>query len=323
MDCRTRRENICCDILAPTSCSFRRRALQSIGDVKPVVVGKRRIRFDEPLMHIADQSNLIVVEQRRPAHPFQNMNPRQNSLDLAEGFRRHFQIVPALDAELCQTVFRIRHEVYCRDLGYEPLRDDGLETDEYDAHALYCLLRTADERRAPVGCVRLVLPSPDQPERPFPFEVTCAETLDRALFDPAGVARARMAEVSRLAVLADFRRRKGEGGQPLALQDDAFGSARRPRFPFIPVGLYLGSIALALHHGIDHLFMLTEPRLAAHFVKIGFIIERIGGAVEHRGTRVPSLLRGQETVEALRPGLKDMYAIIASEIRDAYAAKEG
>lgn len=272
-------------------------------------------------MHIADQNELIAVEQRGRANLSPNMNPGLNFTDLAEGFRRHFEIVPALNEELCQAVFRIRHEVYCRDLGYEPLRPDGLETDAYDRHALHCLLRTADERSAPVGCVRLVLPSLDQPERPFPFEVTCAETLDRALFDPTSVARERMAEVSRLAVLADFRRRKGEGGQPLALQDEAFGSVRRPRFPFIPVGLYLGSIALALHHGIDHLFMLTEPRLAVHFEKIGFVIERIGGAVEHRGTRIPSLLRGRETVDALRPGLKDMYALIERSIQEAYAAR--
>lgn len=245
------------------------------------------------------------------------MNMRQDLTDLGAGFSQYFQLLPALDDAARREVFRIRHEVYCRDLGFEPVREDGMETDDYDRHSLHCLMRTVGNDQVPVGCVRLVLPRPDDPAHPFPFEKTCAKTLDRSLFDPAGVARERMTEVSRLAVLSQFRRRKGEDAQPMSLPDDAFGSSGQPRFPFIPVGLYLGSIALALHHNIDHLFMLTEPRLAMHFTKLGFVIDRIGGPVEHRGTRIPSLLRGPETVASLRPALRSMYSVIDASIKRA------
>ena len=246
------------------------------------------------------------------------MNMMQDFTDLGAGFSQHFELVPALDDQTRESIFRIRHEVYCRDLGYEPQRDNGMESDEYDRHSLHCLLRTVVDGGTPVGCVRIVLPRPEDPLYPFPFERTCAATLDRSLFDPTEIARERMTEVSRLAVLAQFRRRKGEEGQPIALQDNAFGSAVQPRFPFIPVGLYLGSIALSLYHGIDHLFMLTEPRLAMHFSKLGFVIEGIGGPVEHRGVRIPSLLHAPETVAALRPALRSMYSIIDKSIKDAY-----
>lgn len=251
------------------------------------------------------------------------MNMRQDLTDLGAGFRRLFELLPALDDESRETVFRIRHGVYCEDLGFEPVREDGMERDEYDRHSLHCLLRTASEDKTPVGCVRIVLPRPEDPSFPFPFERTCAETFDRSLFDPTGIARERMTEVSRLAVLARFRRRKGEENQPVVLPDEAFGTPGQPRFPFIPVGLYLGAIALSLYHGIDHLFMLTEPRLAAHFSKLGFVMERIGGAVEHRGTRVPSLLRAPETVAALRPALRQMYTVIDASIRNAYQVSGG
>jgi N-acyl amino acid synthase of PEP-CTERM/exosortase system len=247
------------------------------------------------------------------------MSTPQDLTDLGEGFSRYFELVPALDDGMCQTVFRIRHEVYCQDLGYEPVREDGLETDDYDRHSLHCLLRTAGADKAPVGCVRIVLARPEDPSYPLPFENTCAATLDRSIIDPGRVPRERVTEVSRLAVVSRFRRRKGEETQPIAIGDEDFGTVIRSRFPFIPVGLYLGSIALALHHGIDHLFMLTEPRLALHFRKIGFVIDQIGGPVEHRGTRVPSLLRGRETVEGLRSNLRGMYDVIEASIKDAYA----
>jgi N-acyl amino acid synthase of PEP-CTERM/exosortase system len=144
--------------------------------------------------------------------------------------------------------------------------------------------------------------------------------LDRSIIDPARLLRERITEVSRLAVLSRFRRRKGEEGCPVSIGDEDFGSILHSRFPFIPVGLYLGSIALARHHGIDHLFMLTEPRLALHFRKIGFVIDQIGRAVEHRGTRIPSLLRARETVNGLRPNLRSMYAVIEASIDSGYRA---
>ncbi|MBL8436881.1 MAG: PEP-CTERM/exosortase system-associated acyltransferase [Zoogloeaceae bacterium] len=247
------------------------------------------------------------------------MSNAEGLLDLAAGFRQYFEILPTLDQSASEVAYGIRHDVYCRDLGYEPVRDDGLETDEYDRHSLHCLLRTSGVEKAPVGCVRIVLARPEEPEFPLPFERTCAATLDRSIIDPARLPRDKITEVSRLAVVGRFRRRKGEENAPVTIGEQDFGSVLRPRFPFIPVGLYLGSIALSLHHGIEHLFMLTEPRLAHHFMKIGFVIEQIGGPVEHRGTRVPSLLRAVETVEGLKSNLRGMYDVIETSIRAAYA----
>jgi N-acyl amino acid synthase of PEP-CTERM/exosortase system len=250
------------------------------------------------------------------------MSALENPLDLGIGFSQYFDLVPALEQEACQIAFRIRHDVYCRDLGYEPVREDGLETDEYDRHSLHCILRTAGPEKVPVGCVRIVLARPEDPSYPLPFERTCAATLDRSIIDPARVPRERVTEVSRLAVVSRFRRRKGEENKPISIGDEDFGTIVRARFPFIPVGLYLGSIALSLHHGIDHLFMLTEPRLALHFRKIGFVIDQIGGPVEHRGTRIPSLLRARETVDGLRANLRSMYGVIEASIESAYRADQ-
>lgn len=241
--------------------------------------------------------------------------------DLGKRFATLFELTPALDEASIDQVFRIRHEVYCRDLGWEPLRADGLEYDEFDRHAMHCLLRRR-ESDEPVGCARLILTRPEDPAYPLPFETSCAEVLDRKIADPASMPRNSLGEVSRLAVLGNFRQRRGESGTAASVAEEDFGS-RGPttRFPFIPVSLYLGAAAIARHLGIEHVFVLTEPRLASHFGRIGFDIQAVGSAIEHRGTRVPSLLSSSKVVAGLRPMIRPIYEVIEDAVTRAFAAR--
>lgn len=234
--------------------------------------------------------------------------------NLGHGFRKYFEIHPATDDSLRDAVYHIRHEVYCEELGFEPVRPDRRETDEYDAHSLHCLLRTSSEPVRPVGCTRVVLARPGEPDYPLPFEKTCAATLDRSIVDPARLPRDRIAEVSRLAVRAAYRRRRGESAAETPIHDEDFGTTVHPRFPYIPIGLYLGAIALAARSGIETLFILTEPRLASHFAKLGVDVRQIGGAVEHRGTRIPSMMDVQSIIKNMRFLLKPMWRTIEEEI---------
>ncbi|MBD5802901.1 Autoinducer synthetase [Azoarcus sp. Aa7] len=241
--------------------------------------------------------------------------------NLGHGFRKYFQIHPAIDDALRDDVYRVRHEVYCEDLGFEPVRLDRLESDEYDVHSEHCLLRTSSEPIKLVGCTRLVLTNPLERSRPLPFEHTCAATLDRSIVDPARLPRETIAEVSRLAVRADYRRRRGESRTSPLIRDEDFGTSSQPRFPYIPIGLYLGALALAERHGIETVFMLTEPRLATHLARLGVDVRQIGGAVEHRGTRIPSMMNVQSIIKGMRFMLKPMWATIREEIHAAYADK--
>lgn len=241
--------------------------------------------------------------------------------NLGHGFRKYFQIHPAIDDALRDDVYRVRHEVYCEDLGFEPVRLDRLESDEYDVHSEHCLLRTSSEPTKLVGCTRLVLTNPLERSRPLPFEHTCAATLDRSIVDPARLPRETIAEVSRLAVRAGYRRRRGESRTSPLIRDEDFGTSSQPRFPYIPIGLYLGALALAERHGIETVFMLTEPRLATHLARLGVDVRQIGGAVEHRGTRIPSMMNVQSIIKGMRFMLKPMWATIREEIHAAYADK--
>jgi N-acyl amino acid synthase of PEP-CTERM/exosortase system len=240
---------------------------------------------------------------------------------LGKGFSRYFTVAPATTPELEQQVYRIRHEVYCEELGFEARREDRLERDAFDAHSRHCILMT-NQTYEPVGCTRLVLANPANPEALLPFERTCSDSLDRSIIDPAKLPRERIAEVSRLAVRAHYRRRRGESTQPVPLDDSDFGTPAQPRFPYIPIGLYLGAIALALRSGVDTIFVLTEPRLAAHFAKLGVEIRQIGRPVEHRGFRVPSVLDVPRVIETMRPITRPIWEIIEKEVNARLDADE-
>lgn len=239
-------------------------------------------------------------------------------VNLGRNFQKYFQIFPAVDESLRETAFRIRHKVYCEELGYEPIRENGMETDAYDPHALHVLIRSVASGDY-VGCIRLVRPNPAQSAQPLPFEKTCVATLDRSLIDPAALPRDRIAEVSRLAVLAQYRRRKGESASAAPGSDRDFGSHTQPRFPYLTAGLYLGMIATAAHHGIDTLFTLTEPRLARHLGALGVKVTPVGAGVEHRGKRVPSMLDTQGVISSLSFFVRPLYAVIRDEVERAYA----
>lgn len=239
---------------------------------------------------------------------------------LGEGFRKYFQVEAAFSDTLRDAVYGIRHEVYCEELAFEPVRPDRRETDEYDRHSLHCLLRSSNDPSTLVGCNRLVLARPEDPDFPLPFEHTCRATLDRSIIDPARLPRHTIGEVSRLAVRAQYRRRKGETKTALALSDDDFGTKDQPRFPYIPIGLYLAVIALAKREGVETLFMLTEPRLADHFAKLGVRITQIGGPVEHRGIRVPSMMNATDVINRLRFFVKPIWRVVVEEIDAGYAA---
>jgi len=238
-------------------------------------------------------------------------------LNLGAGFDKYFRALPALDDEMRRAAFRIRHAVYCQELGYEPLRDDGLESDAFDAQSVHCLLQSVATGEY-VGCVRLVLTDPADRQAKLPLELLCADSIDRTVVDPTRLDRAAIAEVSRLAVIARYRRRRGEQQVPLGIDESDFGTPDRPRFPYIAAGLYLAMLAQARRHGVDTLFMLTERRLAKHLGRLGVALTTIGSLIQHRGVRHPSMMRVQDVIDGFSFFVRPLYAVIASEIDQAY-----
>jgi len=255
-------------------------------------------------------SPLSVANASRRAGP--------SILSFSEGHHRYFEVVPAVTEEYRRENYRLRHQVYCRDLGWEPVRDDGMESDDFDAHSLHCLIRSVSANLY-LGCARIVLAHPDDRRRALPFENACAGTLDRSQINPAQYDRSKIAEVSRVAVLGHYRRRKEDQETPFTLRDK-FADGERLRLPYLPLGLYLGLIAIARKNGIETLFVLTEPRLAASITRLGVNVKPIGGAIEHRGVRIPHVMCVEDIIDGMNPYLRRFYDSISDEISAAIAS---
>ncbi len=240
---------------------------------------------------------------------------------LRKNFRQYFSIEPALTQQVKQEVYHIRHQVYCRELGWEPENFLEQETDDYDVDSVHCVMRSVKSGEY-VGCIRLILPRSNEPFFPLPFEKACGSTLNYKLLDPLARSRFAIAEVSRLAVIGKYRRRKYEQQRPVGLSDDDYGSVVMPRFPYIPVGLYLGMLDMARRNEVETLYILTEPWLAEHFSHLGIKLISIGSAVEHHGKRVPLMMNVNEALAGLSLFIRPLFNEIASEMEYCYQADD-
>lgn len=235
---------------------------------------------------------------------------------LRKNFCQYFVIEPALSPQEKQEVYRLRYQVYCQELGWEPENPSGQETDEYDAYSMHCLMRSVHSGEY-VGCIRLVLPKDGQ-FYPLPFEKACGSTLYDGYMDPKARSRFAIAEVSRLAVIGKYRRRKYEQQRSVAISDADYGTIARPRFPYIPVGLYLGMLAMAKRNEIETLYVLTEPVLAKHFKRLGIKLLPIGNPVEHHGERIPLMMSVKQTLSNLNLFVRPLFKEISKEMDSRY-----
>jgi N-acyl-L-homoserine lactone synthetase len=195
-----------------------------------------------------------------------------------------FDVVVADTPDLRDVTFALRHEVYCREFGFEPVLADGRERDVYDDRAHHYLLVHVPTG-AWAGCVRVV-PGPD-----LPYEAVLGDV-------PVDLATVPRGEISRLTVARDFRRRPDH----------------RP-----PAMVHAALIALAavVENGLDDAVCLVEPRLAAQLDTFGIRLSRVSGLVRHRGDRALFHLDPVRTCDEVRSDLREVLAAIRSRIAAA------
>ncbi len=239
-------------------------------------------------------------------------------LSLGDGFNRYFQISPAFDDSRLDDVYFIRKEAQSRAILADSEKADRREIDEFDQHSVHCLVRSIREPVRPAGCARLVLTDPSNPKSPLPFEVLCNSTIDRNIIDPVNLPRHQVAEISRLSILSDFRRRDGESGRMSLIDDSDFGDEDHPRFPYIPVGLYIGAVLMAERLGMKYLFTLTEPRLTAHFNRLGVELHPIGPPADKRKLWQPAVILVAEVQPGLRLAMRPLWRAIEIHVAAAF-----
>ena len=102
------------------------------------------------------------------------------------------------DKDSLTDIYRLRYKVYVEEWHFEKPENHpgGVETDEFDKNSIH--FATRDENKRIVGTVRLILYS----QSGFPIEKYCQLTKGTN-----GIPREKIAEISRLAISKNFRRR--------------------------------------------------------------------------------------------------------------------
>ena len=242
------------------------------------------------------------------------------SANITEHFFTYFNLYVANTPELKKEVYKIRYQVYCEELNYEPPENfpDGMETDMYDDNrSIHCLLKHKSSGLY-AGCVRFVLADLEQPETPFPMEKACQHNIDFAR-----ISRLHYGEISRLAVISKFRKRKGEKNSATGLilpEKESNPAVREKRkFPVIALSLYLACLSIVTTLNLDHALTIMEARLSRHLRILGIPTELIGDFVEYHGRRGPFRLETTKLLNSMSEDVLSLFRSIHSDLESSIA----
>jgi len=202
-----------------------------------------------------------------------------------------------VDSEfLKREIFKLRYDVYVSEFGFEKkeAHPSGLEKDIYDSHSveLAAIEQTDAETQKVIGTIRLILHS----EHGFPIENASPVnfTSEKPPID-------RIAEISRLAIRKDYRRRQGDGlygvrsYKKTTAEDDSNCHTERNRNekvriqPYLILGLFKEMYQVSKKLGITHWYMITEKKLWYALKRFDLIFRQIGEPVDYHGLRIPYL----------------------------------
>jgi N-acyl amino acid synthase of PEP-CTERM/exosortase system len=205
---------------------------------------------------------------------------------MLDHFQRYFDVLPVDTPERMREALAIRYSVYCVERGFENSAEhpDGLETDEYDSHAVHSLLVHRSSGTA-IGTVRIVLPLAASPEKSFAIQRVVPPRLLAGAFPVATTG-----ELSRFSISKQVRRRKDDQFYgPVETAPAASGprSDEQRRGPPPRLGLMLAIMQMSARLGLTHWCAVMEPTLLRILAAASIHLEPIGGLVDYHGLRQP------------------------------------
>ena len=243
-----------------------------------------------------------------------SMKVNHDAMNIAEHFTQFLQPEFAITDELRDEVFRIRHNVYCEELAFEKVKAEGKEQDEFDAQSIFSMIKHKPSNTY-TSCVRVVK-SANETEL-LPIEKYCSDSIQNKELHPSNFERHEVAEISRLAVKSDFRRRRTDkfrGSAIGAINEPTYSETELRCFPFIAIGLYMAAATMTIEIGVKHVYVMMEPRLARSMKFVGINFVQLGQAIDYHGLRAPYYINASIFMENLSPGFKCLYKTIQKEI---------
>ena len=153
----------------------------------------------------------------------------------------------------------------------------------------------------------------------LPIEKFCLDSITDEKLHPSRFNRKEICEISRLAVKADFRRRKTDqfkGSGTGVIQESSYSEVELRCFPFIAIGLYMAAATMAIDTGIRHVYVMMEPRLARSMKFVGIKFHQLGEPIDYHGLRAPYYINPEMFLSNLSPGFKNLYKAIEHDISE-------
>jgi len=199
-----------------------------------------------------------------------------------------FRFLKVDSPDLLEKVFHLRYQVYCHECKF--LNPDDypyeLEIDQYDPYSIH--FAAIDQDDTVVGTIRLIK---NCAPVPLPIEVHC-----NPIIENNGLIRDKIAEISRLVVSKDFRRRKDDnltGMESYPSNKDRpvrnvlkLKDYRRKR-PEIVLGLYKAMYHESKRQHLTHWFAAMEKKLWEVLNRFGIQFHQIGEEVDYYGPVIP------------------------------------
>ena len=204
-----------------------------------------------------------------------------------------------------QHAYALRYNVYCIERRFldASAYPDGLETDAYDGESKhFCSYNLKDEL---VGYVRLIASDVDGR---FPWQDYCTDVLEGVKLPP----RSESAEISRLMVRQDYRRRRGDTLSGVARPDNSElqPGERRTLTPQILLSLYRQMYHHSLSHGIRYWYAAMEQSLARSLQLMNFPFKKIGRETDYFGPVAPYVADIRELEKRLEQSNPELLAWI-------------
>lgn len=197
-------------------------------------------------------------------------------------YQSRLQVLTATSSADRKEAFRLRHQVYCIERGFEPPAASLVETDAHDDAALHFITRHRDTRQV-LGVTRLIMDEPTKGRR-LPIEAHNLSSVRDHLADLRRLNRAKVAEVSRLAVTRDVKRLCVER---TGRNEERIDDEPRIHSQHVSMGLLAILFRKSLDAGVTHWVALLDSALVRCYSRLGVKFEPIGPTIDHRGPRTP------------------------------------
>ena len=187
--------------------------------------------------------------------------------------KQSFTIEIANSREQLREVFRLRHQVYCIERGFEP-GVDGEERDEYDVHSRHALLRHAADGEA-LGTIRVIGPKLTDLRDSFPMQRLCDPSL------LSGVPLHTCGEMSRMSI----SKIKRVGYTNTAL---------------LRLALWRAVVQMSSEMNLTHWLAVVERSSIRLHARSGIYFNAVGPLVNHHGIRQPMVGEIETVLEGVR-----------------------